>query len=317
MTKRWVTIGTMCMVGALAARTGLVAGTGPARAAESEPKAGEIWKESRTGMEFVYVAGGAFTMGSPASEDSRDDDERQHDVTVDGCWMSKHEVTVDQFTMFATAAGYRTDAEKEGSAPGFYDNNWAHNQKGANWCNPGFAQTGTHPVVCMSWNDAVAFAEWLSQKGSDRFRLPTEAEWEYACRAGSEAARFWGDDPNVACGYANVADRTAQEQFRLPPMHECSDGYAWTAPVGSLRANAFGLHDMLGNAWEWCSDWYADYPTGHVTNPAGPSSGSDRVGRGGGWISVGQGVRSAERHANSPLDRDNYLGFRLVRIPSQ
>ncbi len=169
----------------------------------------------------------------------------------------------------------------------------------------------------MSWNDAAAFAEWLSQQSGNRFRLPTEAEWEYACRASSNTARFWGNDPNAACCYANVADQTAQKQFKFPPMHECSDGYACASPVGSFRANAFGQYDMLGNVWEWCSDWYADYPIGQVLNPAGPSSGSRRVGRGGGWISVGQGVRSAERHANDPTERENYLGFRLVRTQPQ
>jgi len=129
-----------------------------------------------------------------------------------------------------------------------------------------------HPVTCVSFNDVEKFIAWLNRKGSRKFRLPTEAEWEYACRGGTTTIRFWGDDPDDACAYANVADRTKDEDNRgWNPKHECSDGYFYTAPVGSFKANSFGLYDMLGNVWEWCSDRYGSdyYENSPVNNPQG------------------------------------------------
>ena len=118
---------------------------------------------------------------------------------------------------------------------------------GVAWDTPGFTQTDRHPVTCVSWNDAKAFIEWLNKKGKGRFRLPTEAEWEYACRAGTTTIRFWGDGENEACKYANVAGSDEQETVQLElAFFDCEDGYSWTAPVGSFRPNPFGLYDMLG-----------------------------------------------------------------------
>jgi formylglycine-generating enzyme required for sulfatase activity len=135
----------------------------------------------------------------------------------------------------------------------------------------------------VDWQAATAFAAWLSQKTGQRFRLPTEAEWEYAARAGTQTARFWGDAPDGACTYANVHDKTPSRQFKWTGHHDCDDGYAVTAPVGRFRPNPFGLYDMLGNALEWtCSVYDADYG-GAEKDCANKGSSGRRVIRGGSW----------------------------------
>ena len=143
------------------------------------------------------------------------------------------------------------------------------------WRNVGFAQTDLHPVVCVSWNDAVAFCDWLSRKEGKTYRLPTEAEWEYACRAGT-TTRYWcGDDPEGLARAANVPDASAKSLFPAWKTIGASDGCVFTAPVGSYRPNPFGLYDMHGNAWQWCSDWaYSRY---YEISPPADSAGA-RVG---------------------------------------
>ena len=171
-------------------------------------------------------------------------------------------------------------------------------------------------MTCVSWNDAQAFVKWLKQKEGKEYRLPTEAEWEYAARAGTQTARFWGDNPNQACGYANVADRTAKKNWTDWSIHDCDDGYAETAPVGSFTANAFGLHDMLGNVWEWCQDWYGNYPAGAVIDLSGAAIDSVRVIRGGSWLYSADTCRSAFQSGNAPGNRNNDLGFRVLAVPA-
>ncbi len=232
---------------------------------------GEIWRQPVTGMKFVWVPGGCSQMGQSEEEKRRlireageelygkywSDELPQQEVCVDGYWMGKTEVTVGAFRRFVEATGYRTDAEKE--KEGF---SWIRigknmeKRSGANWRDAGFRQTEDHPVVNVSWNDASAMAEWLSRQGGGRFRLPTEAEWEYGCRAGTKTARYWGDSPAEACRYANVADRAVKRIYPDDRIHECDDGHAHTSPVGSYQENDFGLLDMLGNVWEWCEDIY-------------------------------------------------------------
>lgn len=183
----------------------------------------------------------------------------------------------------------------------------------ANWRNPGFQQTDAHPVVCVSWNDAVKFTEWLSRHSGLNVRLPTEAQWEYACRGGTTTAYHWGDRPEDGQGWANVADASAKRQFSSWTTFSWDDGHVYTAPVGSFRANAFGLKDMHGNVWEWCADWYGSSLQGGV-DPTGPSSGSSRVIRGGSWLSGPSAVRSADRGRNTPDYRDDYIGFRVLAV---
>ncbi len=257
------------------------------------PRHGDTWTEPKTGMEFVYIRGGCFQMGSPKSEPGRDDDEKQHKVCVDGFWLGKYEVTNRQYRLFRSSHD-----------SGDYDGNDLN--------------SNDQPVVNVSWQDAAAYAEWLSGKSGKKMVLPSEAQWEYAARAGTGTVRFWGDDADDACSYANVYDRTSKGAFDYwsRQHHDCKDGYAVTAPVGSFRANEFGLYDMLGNVYEWCSDWYGEnyYSTSPRQNPRGPSSGSLRVLRGGSWYDYPAYVRSADRSGLEPGDRDGILGFRLAFV---
>ncbi|KPA17783.1 Sulphatase-modifying factor domain protein, partial [Candidatus Magnetomorum sp. HK-1] len=260
----------------------------------------KIWTEPITGMEFVWVKGGCFMMGQTQEEKEElikdvgkstyekyyQDELPRHEVCVDDFWMGRYEVTVGQFKLFADETGYQTDAEKEGSAYGYDDqNNWGE-QKGHNWKKTNFDQNESHPVVNISWNDANELVKWLTTKSKGNFRLPSEAEWEFACRAGTTQARYWGNSPDQACDYANVADQTAKTVFKDWTIHQCTDIYVYTAPIGTFSPNAFGLHDMLGNAWEWCIDKYAKdaYSKHKRNNPIYDETGASlRVLRGGSW----------------------------------
>ena len=237
-------------------------------------------------MEFVLIPAGSFDMGSPSSERNRHDDEGPvHRVTVSkGFWMGQTEVTRGQFAAFALEGRYKTDAEKEGWAYAWNGTSWGK-VEGASWRNPGFNQGDTHPVVCVSWNDAKAFCDWLSRKEGRSYRLPSEGEWEYACRAGTDTAYQWGDSPDGGGGWCNYADLTLRDRLSWSGVANVRDGYVHTAPVAQFSANAFGLYDMHGNVWEWCNDWYDKnyYSSSPEVDPQGPSSGVYRVVRGGSW----------------------------------
>lgn len=291
-----------------------------ARAGDGTPSGSEdpqVWADPLTGLEFVYLPGGCFLMGSAPDEEDRSADEGPvHRVCVEGLWMGKHEVTVGQFRTFVEATGYRTVAEREGFSWG-YDGEWMK-KPGNNWRNAGFEQSDVHPVVNVSWDDAQAMAQWMTGRGPGRFRLPSEAEWEYGCRAGVQSARFWGGDKEEACRYANVADQTAREHFPAWTVHPCSDGYVFTAPCGSFPANGLGLCDMLGNVAEWAADGYREdaYARHSEKSPGVDPTDSSRVVRGGSWFSQPKGARCAARdHLMTPTRRSNDLGFRLVRFP--
>ena len=300
----------------------------------SGPVSGKNWTEPVTGMEFMWIPGGCYMMGQTEKEKDYlikdageeiyknyfNDEQPRHNVCVDGFWMGKTEVTAVQFEKFVSAKGYETEAEKE-KDKGCYGLNTETNTweliPGTSWRNPpGFEKESDHPVVCVSWNDAEAFVDWLSEKsgGKLKYRLPTEAQWEYAARGGTETMRYWGDNPDDACRYANVADQTAKKKFSNWRIHDCNDGYVFTAPAGSYLPNNFGLNDMLGNVWEWCSDVYAsDAYTKHTQkNPEITSGGSSRVTRGGGWFDYAGFVRSAYRCGFNPAYRGDDLGFRLA-----
>ncbi|HRZ07770.1 MAG TPA: formylglycine-generating enzyme family protein, partial [Candidatus Competibacteraceae bacterium] len=183
-----------------------------------------------------------------------------------------------------------------------------------NWRKPGYEQKDNYPVVCVSWNDALAYVKWLSDQTGQSYRLPTEAEWEYAARAGTTTARYWGEDPDQACRYANVGDQAAKKTFPNWVIHECTDGVVYTAPVGSFQANAWGLKDMLGNVWEWtCSEWDEKY--GGAESRCSTNSGTTGplAVRGGSWRTPPDWVRSADRGWLTPTDRHSFVGFRLAR----
>ncbi len=298
----------------------------------------------RLGMRFVRVPAGEFMMGSaespqalakafPHAERRRltdlVDEQPVHRVRLTrDFWLGAHEVTVGQFRQFVQASGYVPESVRDGSgAYGFnprYDP--SRTQRGDLfegrdprywWQNPGFAQTDAHPVVNVTWNDAVAMARWLSEREGVTYRLPTEAEWEYAARAGSRTRYPGGDDPQVLLRSANTFDR--ETALRWPRWRDQaghgSDGHAFTAPVGSYAPNAFGLYDMIGNVWEWCADWYAEdyYRRSPTDDPAGPASGKVRVRRGGSWHTWPLYARVAFRNWNTPETRYVLLGFRLLR----
>ena len=270
-------------------------------------------------MKLVKVPAGKFTMGSPTNERHRTRDKRespQREVTISKDFhMGVCEVTRGQFAAFVKDAKYATQAEREGWAYAWNGRVW-DKVSGASWKKVGFEQTDKHPVLCVSFDDAVAFCRWLSEKTSKPVRLPTEAQWEYACRAGSKTAYSWGDKWDGGEGRLNAADATAKKRFRGWRAFFWEDGHVFTSPAGTYKANAFGLHDMHGNAWEWCADWYAKdyYKTGPKVDPAGPASGTMRVIRGGGWMSSPPRCRSAGRTGIQL--RGSYCdltpGFRIV-----
>ena len=272
-------------------------------------------------LKLVQIPAGKFLMGSPESEKDRDKEEIQHEVTISKpFYMGITHVTVDQFATFVKDSGYKTDAEKDGSSVGSEIKDGTLDLKmvdGCSWRNPSFDQRGDHPVVQVSWNDAKAFCDWLSKKTGKTVSLPTEAQWEYACRAGTKTAYPWGDDPDGGKGWANCGDQRLKK--KLPNAAAAwmffgwDDGFVFTSPVGSYKANAFGLYDMNGNAWQWCQDRYGDYEKGAATDPTGAATGASRVLRGGSWLDLPRFCRAAYRNRHSPGYRHTYrLGFRVV-----
>jgi formylglycine-generating enzyme required for sulfatase activity len=276
--------------------------------------AGEVYrdrlKDGSKGPQMVWIAAGSFEMGSNNGS-SREKPVHRVSITQPFA-MGRYEVTVGEFRQFVNATGYRTDAEKKGSCY-----SWSSGGKyinGVNWRSPGFSQNDNHPVVCVSWNDAMAYAKWLSQQTGKQYSLPSEAQWEYAARAGTKTARYWGNDADDACGYANVADKKAKQKYSGWTIHNCTDGYVYTAPVGQFEPNAFGLFDMLGNVWEWCADpWHSNYK-GAPTDGQVWSGGDEsyRVLRGGSWDDVPRDGRTAGRNRFTSVERDGSFGFRVV-----
>jgi formylglycine-generating enzyme required for sulfatase activity/serine/threonine protein kinase len=235
--------------------------------------------------------------------------------------VSAHEVTIGQFREFVAGTGYKTTAERDGRGYGWDNADWVRSDK-FNWRNPGFDQRDNHPVCNVSWEDAVAFCHWLSKREGAIFRLPTEAEWEYACRAGTDTRFSTGDDSDSLRGFANLADASLRRKHRsIDWAVAWDDGFAETAPVGSFQPNAFGLYDMHGNAWEWCQDVYArdGYDESAVVDPwrlAGGGGGA-HVFRGGGFDNWAGFLRSADRYSShSPKIRTEWAGFRVVRETS-
>jgi formylglycine-generating enzyme required for sulfatase activity len=267
---------------------------------------------------FVRIKGGSFDMGS---NDGESDEKPVHRVTLGEYYLSKHEVTVTQFKAFVDDTGHQTDAEKGDGSYAWTGSTW-EKKTGVDWrCDvegkrrP--ASEYNHPVVHVSWNDAAAYAQWVSRKTGERYRLPTEAEWEYAAGNGSRHTKYsWGNsDPSGKRG-GNVADETAKARFSTWTIFTgYTDGYVFTAPVGAFDPNDFGLHDMTGNVWEWCADWYGSdyYGSSPAANPTGPTSGSARVLRGGSWYGDPAVCRVADRYGSAPDGRDDYVGFRLAR----
>jgi len=282
------------------------------------------------GAEYRLIKAGSFMMGSPLSGeevvkkyptsiDAKFFNVPQHKVTLtQDFYLGKYPVTRGEFKRFVEATGYKTTAEKEGSAYTLSkDGSW-EDVKGASWKNPGFEQTDRHPVVCVSYDDALAYIAWLNKSSKPEddlnglkptYRLPTEAEWEYACRAGTKTEFFWGDDEEDGKGYLNATGKDEGYKYSFSFV----DGYTdQTSPVGSFKPNPWGLYDMLGEVCEWTSDWYEDYPNGSVTDPKGATSGSYRVLRGGSWLDSPASCRCACRGCGAPEGRDARCGMRVA-----
>jgi formylglycine-generating enzyme required for sulfatase activity len=232
--------------------------------------------------------------------------------------MGKYEVTKRQFGRFIAADGYKTEAEETGKGgTGFNttSNEFESGKPIYNWKNAGFAQTDDHPVVNVSWNDADKFTAWLRGRIGQTCSLPSEAQWEYACRAGTTTLYASGNDAETVAQVGNVADSTARKKFTYwTHTIKAEDGYVFTAPVGRFRANPLGLHDLHGNVWEWCQDWYDEkyYANSPKPDPLNEQKATDRVVRGGSWNSYPWGFRAAFRGRNSPDIRDSTVGFRIV-----
>ena len=249
-------------------------------------------------MEMILVQPGSFTQGSPAGESGREPDEGpQRRVTITKpFYMAKFPVTRAQFARFAESTRFRTEAEV-GQSGGFgvVDGRLVQ-QKQFNWRNPGFEQADDHPVVIVSAIDAAAFCKWLSTKSGRLCELPTEAQWEFVCRAGTSLAR-----------YAEPVDDVAWHR---------GNGLSQTHPVGEKKANAWGFHDFYGPVWQWCRDWYAPYPSGAASDPvqtnANLSDKPRQVLRGGSVLSDVSHSRSAERYRNDARSRNADNGFRII-----
>jgi formylglycine-generating enzyme required for sulfatase activity len=270
--------------------------------------------------EMVAIPAGRFNMGVAPGEEEREGlsdafrgrSEPRRTVEVKRFLAGKYEITRAQYRVFAEATGRTSDGCFVWKATEF------EKRADRDWRNPGYAQEDSHPVTCVSWNDAGAYAKWLSERTGKHYRLLTEAEWEYAARAGTATPRFWGDDANRACEYANGADMSMRS--RVPgtsqwPIAACNDRYAYTAPVGSYAANAFGLHDMLGNVWEWTQDcWNPNYSGGPADGSAWNAGDcSLRSVRGGSWEDGPLGLRAAYRVGSPTVIRVYIRGFRVAR----
>ncbi|HVX13155.1 MAG TPA: formylglycine-generating enzyme family protein [Pirellulales bacterium] len=298
------------------------------------------------GMKLVLVPGGEFMMG--ASEDLAksmarfpyakaswfSDETPRHHVRINrGFYMGAYEVTLGQFLTFYHAAHYKLDSERDGKP------NWGYGARHRLVRSPGFVpwspdwQIGfNEPVVYVSWNDATAFCQWLSEKEGKTYRLPTEAEWEYACRAGTTTVFYNGNDPERLPAVGNVADGTARDHWpnatsvsitdkdrkrnskALFAYLTARDGYVYAAPVGRFRPNLFGLYDMHGNVAEWCSDYYHSkyYSESPEDDPRGPESGNRHVLRGGAWSNEAAIARSSHRATARADRRSHGWGFRVV-----
>jgi formylglycine-generating enzyme required for sulfatase activity len=267
---------------------------------QSPASFGSSYRDPATGMEFVFIKGGCFEMGDTFGE-GEPDEQPPHEVCVGDFYLGKYEVTVGQFRKFVQATGYQTEAEKglltlRLWTPGGWkkDPTW-------NWQNPGFPQTDRHPLVNVSYEDARAFADWLSHATGKIFRLPTEAEWEYAARSGGAKERWAGVDAESELEeYAWFA---ANSEWR-------------THPVGEKKGNGLGLHDMSGNAWEWVADCYDEryYRESPKDNPQGASAGSHSL-RGGSCFHEAWFIRATDRVQDRREWQVVGRGFRLALTP--
>jgi len=257
--------------------------------------------KGKDGAEMILIPAGEFQMGSNDGF-RRPDEKSVHTVYLNAFYMDIYEVTNAQYRRFVKETGHK---EPEGSS---LIDGYLH--RGFNpWSDERF-NGDNQPVVCVSWDDAKAYAEWAGK------RLPTEAEWEKAARGGLVDKKYvWGNESTPPKGAGNLVDKSARKAFpSLEFFVGYDDGYTYTAPVGKFDPNGYGLYDMAGNASEWCADWFDSdyYAKSPKQDPKGPESGEARVVRGGSWISIPSDLRVAFRWSSMPKNVDSSYGFRCV-----
>jgi len=290
--------------------------------------------QNSIGMALIRIPAGEFLMGGsePAARliadfpemmrppDYFDNEYPQHRVRFSHDFLvGKYEVTVGQFQKFTAATNYRTEAERDGLGGWGYEpqtGKCVGRRPQFSWRETGFPQTDDHPVVNVSWNDAVAFCNWLGKQEGKRYRLPSEAEWEHVCRAGTSARYFHGDDPKELHRYAYLINVPGRDKFAnvQDQVHFLKPGESLTGTVGSRLPNAWGLHDTLGNVWEWTNDWQSDeyYASSPAVDPPGPGEATARGRRGGGWNTFPIYARPGFRNLDPPDTRCANIGFRVV-----
>ena len=279
-----------------------------------------VFKDCDDCPDIVVIPSGGFLMGAFAGEEERenfpkeirDKSQPQHRVEVRQFAAGKFPVTLAQDKVFVNETGRMNDGCFKWTGSKF------EKELSKDWRNPGYQQDEKHPVACISWDDASAYVEWLTQKTGKNYRLLSEAEWEYAARAGTTSSRYWGDDGNMSCAYLNGADQTAKA--KAPGLFKwtvaaCMDGYAYTSPVGHFQPNQFGLYDMLGNVYEWTQDCLNQNYKGAPSDGGAWTSGdwSMRILRGGSWGDSPSTLRAAFRNWNLPTIRLDANGFRVAR----
>ncbi|WP_175198439.1 formylglycine-generating enzyme family protein [Paraburkholderia caffeinitolerans] len=269
--------------------------------------------------EMVVLPAGKYMMGATKGEFEGqekysfmyNDETPRHEEYVKSFAIAKFDVTRRQFAIFAMETGFR------GKGCEIFDGKTWITDANADWQNPGFRQTDNDPVVCVSWNDVQKYIAWLNSQLTKNkgiaYRLPTEAEWEYAARAGTVTAAYWGNNPPDQCEYENARDESAR--FLDPTIDHapCTDGYIYTAPVGSFKPNPWGLFDMLGNAEQWVGDCVN---FGYHSPPnlsASPDACKSRALRGTSWAGIPVSVRSASRSGMPANARVSNFGFRIAR----
>jgi formylglycine-generating enzyme required for sulfatase activity len=283
----------------------------PETPAERGYEPGDVIRDCDDCPQMVVVPAGSFTMGSPAGEEGRLDIEGpQHRVTIAGPFaVGRFEVTRTQFETFVRETSHDTGNSCWTYAGGDWKERARHS-----WRNPGFSQGADHPVTCVTWDDAKAYVAWLGRRTGEDYRLLSEAEWEYAARAGTTTRFSFGDRDADLCDHGNHADRATTFSWKNAA---CSDGMGeWTAEVGSFAANAFGLHDLHGNVWEWVEDCQNDSYARAPDDGSAWTSGDcgQRVLRGGSWVDRPGNLRSAIRGWFNPeLRRISHNGFRVAR----
>lgn len=284
---------------------------------------GQSFHDRATAPEMVVIPPGRFTMGSPESETTREGrraetaawERPQRTVTLSQpIAVARYFVTVAEYSQFFSATQrVQTDGCNVVDA-----GQWQL-QARRSWSDPAFAQTARHPVTCVTVADAQAYADWLSSQTGHRYRLLHEAEWEYAARAGTTTSRWWGEDPATLCRHANGADLSYDRVRPGEPAvnRRCDDGFVFTNPVEAFPANPFGLHDMLGNLWQWTADCFVEQFAAAPADASSVIEGGDctrRAIRGGSWHNYPDALRSAARFALPPTLRSASIGFRVVRM---